>query len=141
MTLFTQNGNINERKSSIKARIAVSYFPPTTNKLRTILKEHQIQLIPKSDRKLKSQLPSNKDKTADYKKSGIYQISCGTKNLQSKIHWTNSGDTRFVESSIAFHMLITKIGRNQNHTLTLNIINLKLLDERRLIIQKRHYTS
>jgi hypothetical protein len=47
-TLFTQNVNTNETNSSIKDRIAVSYLPLTTNKLRTIFKKHQIQLIPKS---------------------------------------------------------------------------------------------
>jgi hypothetical protein len=84
-TLFTQNVNTNEtNSSSIKARIAVSYFPPTTSRLRTIFKKNQIQLIPKSDRKLKSQLPSTKDKTAENKKSGIYQISRGTKNCNQK---------------------------------------------------------
>jgi hypothetical protein len=84
-TIFSQNVNTNEtNSSSINARIAVSYFPPTTSNLRTLFKKHQIQLISKSDRKLKSKLPSTKDKTAENKKSGIYQISCGTKNCNQK---------------------------------------------------------
>jgi hypothetical protein len=151
-TLFNQNVNTNETNSSIKARIAVSYFPPTTNKLRTIFKKHQIQLIPKSDRKLNSQLPWIKDMTAENKKSGIYQISCGTKNCNQKYigQTARTLNTRFVshltafknnhpdQSSIAFHMVKTKNGRNRNplHTHTFNINNLKLLeeiiDERRL---------
>jgi hypothetical protein len=46
-TLFTQNVNSNETNSSIKARIAVSYFPPTTNKLRTIFKKTSDTTNPK----------------------------------------------------------------------------------------------
>jgi hypothetical protein len=80
-TLFTLNVNANETKSSIKARIAVSYFPPTTNKLRTIFKKHQIQLIPKSERKLTSQLPSTKDKTAKKKKIGNLSDQLWNKKL------------------------------------------------------------
>jgi hypothetical protein len=56
--------------STIKAKIAMSYFSPTTNKLRKIFKKHQIQLIPKSYRKF---LQRNK-------KIGNYQISFGMKN-------------------------------------------------------------
>jgi hypothetical protein len=144
-TLFTQNINTNETNSSIKARIAVSYIPPNTNKFWKIFKKHQKQLIPKSDRKLKSQLPSTKHKTDENKKSGIYQISCGTKKCNQKYigQTARTLKTRFVEHltafknnhldqfSIAFHMLKTKIGRNRNplHTHTFNINNLKLLDE------------
>jgi hypothetical protein len=68
------NVNTNETNSSIKAKIAVSYFPTTTNKLRTIFKKHQVQVIPKSDRKLKAQLPhlkpSRQPKTKNLKLIG-----------------------------------------------------------------------
>jgi hypothetical protein len=128
-TLFTQNVNTNETNTSIKARIAVSYFPSTMDKLRTIFKKHQIQFILKSDRKLKFQLPSTKDKTAEINKSGIYQISCGTKNCNQKYirQTVRKLNTHFVEPitafknnnpyqcSIDFHMLKTKITQNRNN--------------------------
>jgi hypothetical protein len=78
---------------------------------------------------LNSQLPSIKDKTADNKKSGIYQISCGTKNCNQKYigQTARTLNTRFVEhltafknnhpdqSSIAFHMLKTKKSSSHTH--------------------------
>jgi hypothetical protein len=106
---------------------------------------HQPRIIPKSDRKSKSQLPSTKNKTAENKKSGIYQISCGTKNCNQKYNGQTARtlNSRFVEhltafknnhpdqSSITFHMLKTKTGQNRNPLLThtFNLSNLKLLKE------------
>jgi hypothetical protein len=65
---------------------------------------HQPRIIPKSDRKSKSQLPSTKNKTAENKKSGIYQISCGTKNCNQKYNGQTARtlNSRFVEHLTAF---------------------------------------
>jgi hypothetical protein len=68
------------------------YIPPTTNKLRTIFKQHQLQLIPKSDRKLKSQVPATKDKTTETRNLEFIR-SVVERKTALKIHWTNSEDT------------------------------------------------
>ncbi|SRR6266436_778540 len=52
------------------------YFPPLSNNIAKIFAKHDIKMASYSNNRIKSLLPSTKDKTPTFEKSGIYKISC-----------------------------------------------------------------
>lgn len=67
-TLFTQN------EQTQKYRVSMSFFPQITNKLKTKMAEHQLEIVYKSEKKIANLLGSTKDKTPTNQKSGVYRL-------------------------------------------------------------------
>lgn len=69
-TLFSQI------ESEQNQRVALSFAPNLTNKLKKKFKEHSLDIVYRNNNKLCNLLDSTKDKTTDLKKSGIYAVKC-----------------------------------------------------------------
>lgn len=59
-------------------RASMTFYPPLTNKIKKVFKEHDIELVFNSVNKIKNRLDSTKDKTDKMTKAGIYKIDCNT---------------------------------------------------------------
>lgn len=57
-------------------RVSLPYIPEITNKLKSVFKKHNMEIVHSSNGKLQNLLVNLKDKTDPLKKSGIYEISC-----------------------------------------------------------------
>jgi hypothetical protein len=55
---------------------ATMFYPAITNKLQSIFRNHQIDLVYSNKGKLKDSIGNTKDKTEMLQKSGIYQVEC-----------------------------------------------------------------
>ncbi|CAG7726619.1 unnamed protein product [Allacma fusca] len=62
-------------KDDVK-RVRISYYPPLTNKMKTVFRKHNIQPIFTNDNKIKNLLGNTKDKDKPEDCSGIYKIKC-----------------------------------------------------------------
>jgi predicted small metal-binding protein len=85
--------------------ISTPYYPEITNKLSKVLKKHKIQLITNSNiYKLRNRVQSTKNEVPSLNKSGIYQISCGSRgcnyNYIGQSRWAIKN--RFVEHLPAY---------------------------------------
>lgn len=69
-TLFSQE----ERKTV--NRVCLTYAPKITNKLKSVFKRHDMQIVYRTQNKLSNFLGSTKDKPKMLEKSGIYKIIC-----------------------------------------------------------------
>lgn len=130
-TLFAQ-----ERRNNIESvkRVRVTFAPQVTNRLKTILKPHNMCPVFSVQGKLKDVLGSTKDKSKEVEKSGIYEIQCPecymkyygqTKrslSVRFKEHMSHIRYNRPEKSSVAHHAL------TKNH-LGVNNENLKLVKQ------------
>lgn len=57
-------------------RVAMSYEPKITLKLKQVYSENNMCIVHRNDNKLSNLLGNTKDKTENMKKSGIYRIQC-----------------------------------------------------------------
>lgn len=71
---------IHQNSTNVYRRMKIRFYPTITNKLKTIFKKQDIELVFNNEGKLKNLLGSTKDKTQDIKKSGIYKITCNNCN-------------------------------------------------------------
>jgi hypothetical protein len=74
-TLFRQKKKEND-ENQLK-RVSMSYVPEVTDKIKTVFKQHNMEVVCSSDNKLKAILGSTKDKVDILKKTGIYEVTCG----------------------------------------------------------------
>lgn len=103
-------------KEAPDRRICVPYFPAFTNKLKSVLGKHNIELVTSSST-LKSYICKYKDSTPLLQKSGIYCIECAecdlsyigqtkrpiTTRIQDHVRHTEKEETYY--SSVAEHMV------------------------------------
>lgn len=111
-TLFTQN------EQTQKYRVSMSFFPQITNKLKTKMAEHQLEIVYKSEKKIANLLGSTKDKTPTNQKSGVYSIECEICHRKYYGQTKRSIETRFkdhcacirlnqpTKSAVASHVLL-----------------------------------
>lgn len=66
------------RNDERKVRVGVPYYPRVTKLLKPIYREHDMELVHRSDFSLKNALGSIKDVPPDIHKSGIYNAQCDT---------------------------------------------------------------
>jgi hypothetical protein len=86
-------------------RISVPFYPSITNKLQRTFKMNNLQLITtSSDFKIKNNFISTKDKRDCLQKSGIYKVSCGTRNCEYKY----IGQSR--------RSILTRFNEHKSHT-------------------------
>lgn len=118
-----------ERES--RRRICLPFYPKVTNKLSSIFKEFDMEIVTSSNNTLKSQLCNYKDRTNPLHLSGIYSISCADcdmiyigqtrrrveNRLNEHISATRNGLSE--KSGVACHML------EENHNIDLQ--NMKLI--------------
>ena len=69
-TLFSQ-----QKKENVN-RVCLTYAPIVTNKLKSMFKRQEMQIVYRTQNKLSNFLGSTKDKPKMLEKSGIYQITC-----------------------------------------------------------------
>lgn len=112
-------------------RISMPYVPEITNKLKSVFKKHNFEIVHSSTNKLQNFIVQLKDKTKELQKSGIYEISCSeceekyigqTKRsveVRFKEHLTSVHKRRATKSAVALHAL------ENNHT-QWSIENVKL---------------
>lgn len=98
-------------------RVSMKFVPAVTNKLKNIFKDHNMDIVFRSDNNLSNLLGSTKDKTADMKKSGVYAVQCGdcdgiyygqTKRsigVRFKEHDRDIGNNNSKGSALAAHVL------------------------------------
>jgi hypothetical protein len=109
--------------------VSMPFFPPLTNKIKTILKKRDITLIHNSRGKLSDLLGNTKNKINNEMKSGIYMLECENcdkkyigqtrrKLYEREIEHTNTR-TKCNVSSVAEHMI------QNNHKMK----EIKLLEE------------
>lgn len=72
-TLLSQNRSLSEKN----IRVALSYVPEITGKIKNIFHSYKMDIVHTNQNKLSNLLGTTKDKTADLQKSGIYKIECG----------------------------------------------------------------
>lgn len=112
-------------------RICMPYIPEITNKLKSVFKRHNFEIVHSSPNKLQNLIAHLKDKTENLKKSGIYEISCNeceekyigqTKRsieIRFKEHMNSVQKQQAMKSAVALHAL------ENNHT-QFSIDNIKL---------------
>jgi hypothetical protein len=149
LTTFRSNWTDNE----ILRRISLPYFPKITNKLSKHFRKHKIQLVTNSNNyKIKNKLGSVKDQVNDNNKSGIYQISCGTRgcNLKYIGQSRRAIQTRFVDhlrsfknnhpenSAVVHHTYFTDDDQPRRCKQKFDISNLELIHH---VPDQRHWTK
>lgn len=136
-TLYTQN----KRLEVIPKRVRFSYVPKLTNKLKTVFRRNNMEMVFANNHKLKNILGTTKDKTETLKKSGIYSVKCGDCDEVYYGQTKRSIETRFKEHNNYIKKNNCRPSALANHVLTnghFNVCkeNLKLVrqvnDERRL---------
>lgn len=63
-------------QSEEKRRICLHFMPSITNKLEKVFNAHNMDSVYTTSSKLKQLIGSNKDRTPENMKAGIYSISC-----------------------------------------------------------------
>lgn len=96
-TLFQQSRELNDRL--IPRKYSFSYAPEVINKLKSAFSRNNMQMVLSSNRKLKNQLGSTNDKTANLRKSGIYSVQCGDFEQIYYGRTSRNIETRFKEHS------------------------------------------
>ena len=141
-TLFAQSITKEE-----KQRVSMTFAPKITNKFNKIFSEHDLEMVYRSDNKLKNLLGSTKDKTPELQKSGIYAVQC------SECDKTYYGQTkRSIEERFKEHTQCIRLNQPNKSAIAAHVINeghgvnkksLKLLkqvnDDRRLDAYEAYY--
>lgn len=127
-------------------RISLPFIPDITNKLKSVFKQHNFEIVHSSNGKLQNLLVCLKDKTNALKKSGIYEISCSeceekyigqTKRAletRYKEHLASVQKQQTTKSAVALHAM------EQNHT-HWDVSNVKLKKEVREAYKLDAYES
>lgn len=114
----------NTKKDREVRRVKFHFAPEITNKLKSILKKHEMQMVFGSVGKLKDIIGSTKDKTEDIKKAGIYEITCEDCSLRYYGQTKRNIDTRYKEHSAAIKFNRPEISSVAAHVLNCGHYNL-----------------
>lgn len=151
-SLKVKNSNLttffSQRENTQKQRVSMHFAPKITNKLKNKFRQHDYEIVYRSDNKLLNLLGTTKDKTPVLQKSGIYCYTCDECGRKYYGQTRRSIEVRFKDhcqcirlnhpnkSAIAAHCL------HDGHE-NVNIENLKLVrqvnDEKRLDAYEAYY--